>query len=116
MIYFGYNVIYKSLRKQNVTAAPKKAKIFIDPQSWEVYVHDKIEKLKDDTKQIDVPKFMKLVGAKYCVKNIARHGGQYYIDNVEINYDEKTLNMNIKYDVVHWDANGNPHRMRPARQ
>ena len=59
---------------------------------------------------------MKLVGAKYCVKHIARHGGQYYIDNVEINYDEKTLNMNIKYDVVHWDANGNPHRMRPARQ
>ena len=116
MIYFGYNVIYKSLRKYSVINGTRKATVFIDPHSWKLYVHDKIEKLKDDKNQIDVPKFMKLVGSKYCTKMIARHGGQYYIDNVEINYDDKTMNLIIKYVVVHLDANGNVHRMQPARK
>ena len=125
MIHVAHAEFYKRMVMRKVGKGAQEVKIFLDLNTFRAVADGLLSEmsnvktisrvpggLKYSYGKVDSRKFYELGKEEYCYKE-HRGIGYFYIDNIRVEYNETTLWMKMKFDVVHWDRNGNHSRSEP---
>lgn len=130
MIWIAHKSIWNKLSDKHVLAEQKKVSVYLSTRDWDFCCKDYLSGMAMETTRMSkrngksVYKLSKMVnqlfydwvGKNYCTRGSREEGDGtiYYMDTIEITYDETRMVLGVAFEVVAWDLNGNRTRSRPA--